>query len=54
MPSNPKRGEIWLVNLSIDIRRFIRKLGTIPDSDMQEIAKAIVAIIEYQEVPDRA
>jgi mRNA interferase MazF len=123
MPSNPKRGEIWLVNLdptvgaeiqktrpaiilssdyigklplklvvpitdwkpafasdlwhirldpteqngltkpsaadalqsrSLDIRRFIRKLGTIPDSDMQEITKAIVAIIEYQEVPDRA
>jgi mRNA interferase MazF len=42
-----------LQSRSLDTRRFIRKLGTLPDSDMQEITKAIVAIIEYQEVPDR-
>ena len=116
MPSNPKRGEIWLVNLdptvgaeiqktrpaivissdyigklplklvvpitdwktsfasdlwhirldptpqnglikasaadvlqsrSLDTRRFVRKLGNLPDSDMQEMTKAIVAIIEH-------
>jgi mRNA interferase MazF len=116
MPSNPKRGEIWLINLdptvgaeiqktrpaivissdyigklplklvvpitdwkasfasdlwhirldptpqngltkpsaadvlqsrSLDTRRFIRKLGTLPDLDMQEMTKAIVAIIEH-------
>jgi mRNA interferase MazF len=116
MPSNPKRGEIWLVNLdptvgaeiqktrpaivissdyigklplklvvpitdwktsfaldlwhirldptpqngltkvsaadvlqsrSLDTRRFARKLGVLLDVDLQEITKAIVAIIEH-------
>lgn len=35
-----------LQSRSLDTRRFIRKLGTLPDSDLQEITKAIAAIIE--------
>jgi mRNA interferase MazF len=38
-----------LQSRSIDIRRFIRKMGILPESDLQEIARAIAAIIEYQE-----
>jgi mRNA interferase MazF len=34
---------------SLDVRRFIRKIGTLPGSDLQEIVRAIAAIIEYQE-----
>jgi mRNA interferase MazF len=37
---------------SLDTRRFIRKIGTLPASDLQEIARAIAAIIEYQELND--
>jgi mRNA interferase MazF len=37
-----------LQSRSIDIRRFIRKIGILPESDLQEIARAIAAIIEYQ------
>jgi mRNA interferase MazF len=34
---------------SIDTRRFIRKMGILTTSDLQEIARAIAVIIEYQE-----
>jgi mRNA interferase MazF len=34
---------------SLDTRRFIRKLGVLTASDLQEITRAIAAIIEYQE-----
>ncbi len=37
---------------SLDTRRFIRKIGMLPESDLQEIARAIAAIIEYQELDD--
>jgi mRNA interferase MazF len=37
---------------SIDIRRFIRKIVTLSGVDLQEIARAIVAIIEYQELTE--
>jgi mRNA interferase MazF len=37
---------------SLDTRRFIRKIGTLPGADLQEIARAIAAIIEYQELND--
>jgi mRNA interferase MazF len=35
---------------SINIRRFIRKLGIVPIADLQEITSAIAAIIEHQEL----
>ena len=34
---------------SLDTRRFVRKIGTLLELDLQEIARAIAAIIEYQE-----
>jgi mRNA interferase MazF len=34
---------------SLDTRRFVRKLGILTTSDLQEITRAIAAIIEYQE-----
>jgi mRNA interferase MazF len=37
---------------SLDTRRFIRKIVTLPGSDLQEIVRAIAAIIEYQELND--
>jgi mRNA interferase MazF len=37
---------------SLDIRRFVRKLGILTASDLQETTRAIAAIIEYQESPD--
>ena len=37
---------------SLDTRRFIRKIGTGSTSDLQEITRAIAAIIEYQELND--
>ena len=37
---------------SLDTRRFIRKIGILPGLDLQEIARAIAAIIEYQESND--
>jgi mRNA interferase MazF len=37
---------------SLDTRRFIRKIGMLPGLDLQEIARAIAAIIEYQESND--
>jgi mRNA interferase MazF len=36
----------------IDTRRFIRKLSTLTTSDLQELAAAIVGIIEHQETRD--
>ena len=36
----------------IDTRRFIRKIGMLPELDLQEIARAIAAIIEYRESND--
>ncbi len=35
---------------SLDTRRFIRRLGTLTSTDLQEIVLAIAAIIEYQEI----
>jgi mRNA interferase MazF len=37
---------------SLDTQRFIRHIGTLSASDLQEIARAIAAIIEYQELND--
>ncbi len=34
---------------SLDTRRFVRKLGLLTASDLQEVTRAIAAIIEYQE-----
>jgi mRNA interferase MazF len=33
---------------SLDIRRFTRKLGAVTKSDLQDITRAIAAIIEYE------
>jgi mRNA interferase MazF len=66
MTINPKRGEIWLVNLDptvgAEIKKtrpalvissdFIGKLGTLTTSDLQELTAAIVGIIEHQETRD--
>ena len=41
-----------LQSRSLDTRRFIRKIGMLSASDLQEIARAIAAIIEYQESND--
>ena len=41
-----------LQSRSLDTRRFIRKIGMLPGADLQEIASAIAAIIEYQESND--
>jgi mRNA interferase MazF len=41
-----------LQSRSLDTRRFIRKIGTLPGADLQEIARAIAALIEYQELND--
>jgi mRNA-degrading endonuclease toxin of MazEF toxin-antitoxin module len=49
----PRHSRKQCLATQLDTRRFIRKLGTLPDSDMQEITKAIVTIIEYQEIADR-
>ena len=37
---------------SLDPRRFIRKIGILPGLDLQEIARAIAAIIEDRESND--
>jgi mRNA interferase MazF len=37
---------------SLDTQRFIRKIGGLLTSDLQEITRAIAAIIEYQELND--
>jgi mRNA interferase MazF len=37
---------------SLDTRRFIQKIGILPRVDLQEIGRAIAAIIEYQESID--
>jgi mRNA interferase MazF len=37
---------------SLDIRRFVRKLGILSATDLQEITRAIAVIIEYQESPE--
>ena len=41
-----------LQSRSLDTRRFLRKIGTLLTSDLQEITRAIAAIIEYQELND--
>lgn len=41
-----------LQSRSLDTRRFIQKIGTLSALDLQEIACAIAAIIEYQELND--
>jgi mRNA interferase MazF len=41
-----------LQSRSLDTRRFIRKIGMLPGADLQEIVRAISAIIEYQELND--
>jgi mRNA interferase MazF len=33
---------------SVDIQRFIRKLGQVPETTMQEIGIAIVSVLEFQ------
>jgi mRNA interferase MazF len=32
---------------SVDTRRFVRKLGTIPEQDLGEMTAALVAVIEH-------
>jgi mRNA interferase MazF len=32
----------------MDVQRFIRKIGELSTTDMEEIARAIVAVVEYQ------
>jgi mRNA interferase MazF len=32
----------------MDVQRFIRKIGDISTTDMEEIARAIAAVVEYQ------
>ena len=36
---------------SVDVRRFIRKLGSLSTSDLQEVIKAIAIIIEIESEP---
>ncbi|NEO27247.1 MAG: type II toxin-antitoxin system PemK/MazF family toxin [Kamptonema sp. SIO4C4] len=33
---------------SVDTRRFIRKLGVLPETTLQEMSRAIAILIEYQ------
>jgi mRNA interferase MazF len=37
----------------VDTQRFIRKLGQLTSTTMEEIAIAITAVIEYQELPSQ-
>jgi mRNA interferase MazF len=37
---------------SVDTRRFVRKLGTLPLTEIQDIAIAIALLVEYQESLD--
>ncbi len=37
---------------SADIRRLIRKLGVLPETDLQEISGVIAALVEYQDSTD--
>lgn len=39
---------------SVDVRRFVRKLGILSAVDLQEIAIAIAAVVEYQETRDES
>jgi mRNA interferase MazF len=32
----------------MDVQRFIRKIGEVSSTDMEEIARAIAAVVEYQ------
>lgn len=32
----------------MDVQRFIRKIGEVSSTDMEEVARAIAAIVEYQ------
>jgi len=32
----------------MDVQRFIRKIGELSTTDMEEIARAIAAVVEYQ------
>jgi mRNA interferase MazF len=41
-----------LQSRSLDTRRFIRKIGILSASDLQEITRAIAAIIDHQESID--
>jgi mRNA interferase MazF len=41
-----------LQSRSLDTRKFIRKIGMLPGFDLQEIVRAIAAIIEYEELND--
>jgi mRNA interferase MazF len=36
----------------VDVQRFIRKLGQVPETTMAEIAAAVAAVVEYQEPSD--
>lgn len=37
---------------SVDTKRFVRQVGTVSTSDLQEIVVAIAAIVDYQEPTD--
>jgi len=37
---------------TVDLRRFVRRLGVLSTADLQEIVYAIVSLVEYQEVFD--
>ena len=37
---------------TVDLRRFVRRLGVLCTADLQEIVYAIVSLVEYQEVFD--
>lgn len=32
----------------MDVQRFIRKIGEVSSTDMEEVARAIAAVVEYQ------
>lgn len=47
--SKPSAADVLQMR-SIDTRRFIRRLGILPTTDLKEIVLAIAAIIEYQDI----
>lgn len=46
--SKPSSADV-LQTRSVDIQRFVRKPGSLAESDLQEITRALAAVIEYQD-----
>jgi len=41
-----RRGEVWLIKVAQE--RFVRRLGKLSDTAMQEIAKALAVVLSIE------